>query len=200
MHYFTFLSVLLSFGAFAASMTADMPEVVSNATINDWKKIEKYSDEMMRMMRKHFVRTDGMEMEPRDIFCGMYSRIVDIDDSFRSDPPSLDALNYDKATAMSFERKIGDLQVKCQQDPFGYDGEECLSAVEGLLLIQAAMITYELTAFYSQHFDLDQGTVADVLTKPEMCGEGWKHGQKYIEMRSRRGTQAKSSPVIRLAV
>ncbi|RSM20190.1 hypothetical protein CDV31_000985 [Fusarium ambrosium] len=200
MHYFTFLSGLLSFGAFAAGMTADLPEVVSNTTINDWKRIEKLSDEMMNILHKHFVRTDGMEIEPRDIICGMYSRFVYIDDSFRSDPPSLDALEFDEATVASFERKIGDLHVKCLKNHLGFDAEECHSAIEGVLLLQAVINAYEITAFYSQHFVLDQDTVADVLTKPEMCGEGWKHGQKYIEMRSRRGAQAKSSPVIRLAV
>ncbi|RSL85639.1 hypothetical protein BHE90_000722 [Fusarium euwallaceae] len=200
MRHFTFLSALFSFGAFAASMTADLPEVVSNTTINDWKRIEKFNDEMMNTFHKHFVRTDGMKMEPRDIICGTYSRLVGIDDSFRSDPPSLDALDFDEATAMSFERKIDDLHVKCLQDPLGYQGEECRSAIEGLLLMQMAGITYDIVAFYDQHFVLDQDTVADVLTKPEMCGEGWKHGQKYIETRSGRGEQAKSSPVIRLAV
>ncbi|RSL63417.1 hypothetical protein CEP54_005255 [Fusarium duplospermum] len=181
-------------------MTADLPEVVSNTTAGDWKGIDGEYDGLMKALRKHFVRTDGMEPEPRDLICGMYSRLVNIDGSFRSNPPCLYALFFDEATSRSFERKMDDLEAKCEQDDPGYEGEECFSYIEALLLMQSTFLSDEIRAFYRQHLGLAQDPVGDVLMKPEMCGEGWKHGKKYIEMRQSMGAEAKSSPVIQLAV
>lgn len=200
MHRLTFLSVLFSFGAFAASMTANLPEVVSNTTAGDWEGIGGESEGIMGVLNKHFVRTDGMEVEPRDIICGIYSRIVYIDDSFRSNPPCLVVLFFDEAIAKSFERKMDDVEAKCELDDPGYEGEECFTYIEAFLLMQATLLSDEIRAFYKQHVVFVQDTVGDVLMKPEMCGEGWKHGQKYVESRNRKRAQAKSSPVIQLGM
>ncbi|KAJ4188979.1 hypothetical protein NW755_006482 [Fusarium falciforme] len=180
-------------------MTADLLEVVSNRTTSDRQEIDWENDWMMKILRKHLVRTDGMELEPRDLICGMYSQLGNIDASFRSNPPTLDALIYDKANSESFERTLDDLEDKCNQDPSRYE-EKCISAAEALLFMDVALSVNEIGAFYTQQFRQTEETVGEVLMKPEMCGEGWKHGQKYVKGRQGWREEAKASPVLRISV
>ncbi|UPK92590.1 hypothetical protein LCI18_003525 [Fusarium solani-melongenae] len=201
MRRFAFLSIPFLFWAFAAGTTADLPEVVSNRTTNDGQEIDGDNDWEMGILRKHLVGADGKELEPRDVICGMYSQLGNIDASFWSNPPALDALAHDKATSESFARKLDDLPDKCRQGP-SRDSEECISAYEALLLLYVALGDNEVGACYTQHFRQTEETVEEVLMKPEMCGEGWKHGQMYVKGRLPPGwgEKAKASPVLRIPV
>ncbi|KAI8716728.1 hypothetical protein NCS52_00967100 [Fusarium sp. LHS14.1] len=199
MHHFTFLSVLLSFGAFAASVSADLPYVVSNTTAGYEERIDLENDSTVENMRKYFVRTDGVELEPRDIICDMYSELGNIDASFRSNPLSLDALFNDKANSKSFRKTLDSLEHKCHQDALTHM-EECLAGINALLLMDMVLNSNEVNAFYTQKFPQTKETVTQVLTKPEMCGEGWKHGEKYLKLRMPWSFEKKGSPVIQIPV
>lgn len=199
MRLFTFLSILFSFGALAAGMTGDLPEVVSNRTTSDQQETDLENDVIMKILRRYLVRADGMELEPRDVICGMYSQLGNIDASFRSNPPTLDALINDKAIPHSFGRTIKDMADKCRQDIARCTGKYA-SAAEVYLGMRVAVVGKKISAFYTQHFRQTEETIEEVLTKPEMCGEGWKHGQFYIKDRLDRREEAKASPVLRTRV
>ncbi|KAL2679104.1 hypothetical protein Neosp_009864 [[Neocosmospora] mangrovei] len=195
MHRFTFLSVLFSFGAFAATVSADLPYVVSNTTAGYEERIDSENGSTVKNWRKYFVRPDDMEVEPRDIICAMYSQLGNIDVSFRSNPLSLDVLLKDIANSKSFS----DLEDTCRKAAFGHM-EECLSGIDALLLMNMVLTSNEINAFYTQEFRQAKETVAEVLMRPEMCGEGWKHGEEYLKLRMPLSFEKKGSPVIRVPV
>ncbi|KAJ4328788.1 hypothetical protein N0V84_000794 [Fusarium piperis] len=178
MRHFTFLSVLLSFGAFAAGVTAALPGVVSNATTNSQGKISMTGRAAQELNSKYFMRPDGTEIEPQDFICETYSLLGKIEESFRSNPPYLADIFFSE----SFEKKINDIDEKCMED-FSGNEEKCVASLAVLSYIGMSLGVQYIAVVYQQQCIDSKEPIQKALTKPEMCGEGWKHGQTYVVMR-----------------
>lgn len=172
MRRFTFLSTLLSLEAFATGMTNALPEVVSNATTHSREGID------MDTCEEPFVRPDGTDAEPRDYICSIYSQLGKLDNSYISNPPYI----IDLPESERFERTMNDVEDKCARD-FPTYKEDCLAALDVLDFMEIRFTSLDVAIADLRLFVGPEKTLEEALTKPEMCGEGWKHGQAYVKAR-----------------